>query len=203
MKTQPKYKVCRRLGPGVYEKCQTESYSVSESKKKAARGRGRRRNVSGYGEQLLKKQYVRTMYGMTEKQFSTYVHQAEKAENPTQTLYTLLESRLDNVVYRLSLAPTRRAARQMVSHGHILVNGKKIKVPSHQVQPTDTVAIREGSKNTKLFENLAEILKERNTIPGWLDFDVKEGKGTMKNVASLEESNANLNLVPVIEFYSR
>ena len=132
MKTGPRYKICKRLGNGVFEKCQTQKFTLSESRR-SFQGR-RPRQISDYGKQLLEKQRVRFTYGITEQQFVNYVNSATKKEgDAAATLLSTLERRLDNVVYRLGLAPTRRAARQMVVHGHILVNGKKAAIPSHVV----------------------------------------------------------------------
>src|SRR5690606_40724543 len=124
MQTGPKYKICRRLGSHIYEKCQTQKFQLSEARKgKGMRG-GRRRNVSEYGEQLLEKQRVRFTYGLKERQFASYVKKATgTAAVPAEELYQSLERRLDNVIYRLGLAPSRAYARQLVSHGHITVNG--------------------------------------------------------------------------------
>ena len=137
MKVKAKYKVCRRLGPGIYEKCQTEKFALAQSRKQALSKMGgrRRRNVSQYGLQLMEKQKVRFTYGVNEKQFHNYVKEALRSKDitPAERLYQMLEVRLDNVVFRMGLAPTRQASRQMVSHGHILVNGKRMKVPSYTV----------------------------------------------------------------------
>src|SRR5210317_1648441 len=125
MKVGPQYKVCKRLGNGVFEKCQTQKFTLSEGKKSFKMGK-RPRQMSDYGKQLIEKQRVRYTYGITEKQLVNYVKgSAQKEGDATDTLLETLERRLDNVVYRLGLAPTRRAARQMVVHEHIRVNGKK------------------------------------------------------------------------------
>ncbi len=117
-------------------------------------------------------------------------------------LSTLLERRLDNVVYRLGLAKTRRGSRQMVSHGHILLNGIKVTVPSANVKIGDIVKIREGSKVSPLFTNLEERLKEYTT-PNWVSFDVKKGEGLVKQNPTYERMSLHFDLSPVLEFYSR
>ena len=120
----PKYKICKRLGGAVFEKCQTQKFTLAEARKKTTKSQGKRPNaMSDYKRQLLEKQKMRYTYGLSERQLSGYVAQSvEKSAHPGDALMLRLESRLDNVVYRLGLAKTRRLARQMVSHGHILVN---------------------------------------------------------------------------------
>ncbi len=202
MKAGPKYKICRRLGTGVFEKCQTQKYVLSEAKKSRMQGR-RRKPRSDFGLQLIEKQKVRLTYGLSEKQFSNYVKQAvdKRTENTTEVLVQMLESRLDNVVYRLGLAPTRAFARQMVSHGHIYVNGRKVTVPSYGVRQNDVVSIKESSRSKGLFVDLEERLQGYNP-PAWLSFDLgkKEAKiqGSPKN-----EGEEIFDLPAVIQFYSR
>lgn len=201
MKKLPKYKVCRRLGPGVYEKCQTEKYALAETRKQAKSPRTkRRRSLSEFGKQLLEKQRVRISYGIPERQFRNYVKKAGRAKAPAQELYSLLEKRLDNVVYRLGLAPTRRAARQMVSHGHITVNGRRMKVPSYQVLEKDTVAVREASKEKGLFTQ--NELKDTK-IPQWLVFEPKQYSAKLTGTPALDEAKDFYDITSVIEFYSK
>jgi small subunit ribosomal protein S4 len=202
MKTVQKYKICRRLGSGVFEKCQTPKFVLSEARHaKALKGK-RPKVLSGYALQFVEKQKVRFMYNISEGQFSKYVNTAvaHKGTKATEYLSELLETRLDNVVYRFGLAHTRRLSRQMVSHGHITVNGKKITVASHHVQVGDVVAVREGSKKSTLFAEMAKKMKEY-TLPNWLSFNVEalSGKveGKPKNVEGF------LDLETVLEFYSR
>src|ERR1035437_1185184 len=170
MITKPKFKICRRLGPGVYDKCQTSKFTPSA--KFSGPGARRPKAPSEYGAQLIEKQKIRFSYGITERQLSNYVEKAThiKGAGTAEKFYEELESRLDNVVYRMGLAPSRRAARQMVSHGHFIVNNHKITIASYEVKPEDVVKVREGSKSKKIFNNLAEKLKEYNA-PSWLSFD--------------------------------
>src|SRR6185369_7878297 len=134
MKTGPRYKIAKRLGASVFEKAQSQKFAISaeRSAKNKRRGRGR---VSEYGKQMLEKQKVRVTYGLPERQFRSYVRKALLAHSsqPSDRLHELLELRLDNVIWRLGLAKTRRAARQMVAHGHVTVNGKKSRVPSYML----------------------------------------------------------------------
>ncbi len=200
MISKPKFKICRRLGPGVYDKCQTTKFSTSSGKFSA--GSKRPKALSEYGAQLIEKQKIRFSYGISERQLSNYVKKASQIKGAGTALkfYEDLESRLDNVVYRMGLAPSRRGARQMVSHGHFIVNGKKITIPSYEVKLGDIVQIREGSKNKKIFENLIEKLKDYS-IPSWVTFDPAKLEG--KILAKPKNIETFLDLNAVLEFYSR
>jgi small subunit ribosomal protein S4 len=199
--TQKKYKLCRRLGAGIYEKCQTQKFAQSTGAPKSKKFGGRR---SDYGNQLIEKQKVRFMYGVREKQFSNYVHDAmengKKGTAPTDLLFRRLEQRLDNAVYRLGFAHTRALARQMVSHGHFTVNGKKSTIPSYHVKQGDVIAIREGSKSNALFKEIAVKMKAIKK-PDWFRFD----EATMSATVTGDPKNpdALLNFPAVIEFYTR
>lgn len=205
MKIGPKYKIAKRLGASVFEKTQTQKFALSEARKSKIRRGGRRpRNVSDFGKQLLEKQKVRITYGVTEKQFRKYVDEVMHARsgNPAEELHQLLERRLDNVVARAQLATTRRMARQLVSHGHITVNGKKITVPSHRVKVGDVVAVRDGSKNAKVFENASDRITNA-TIVGWLTPNPKELSVEVKDLPTWVPTEAAGDLTSVLSFYSR
>jgi len=195
-----KYKVCKRLGSGLYEKCQSQKYALSEAKSR--KFKRRRRGGSDYGRQLLEKQKVRFAYGLTEKQFRKYVTLAMKAQDTTDALNANLEMRLDNIVYKLGFAPTRRAARQMVSHGHITVNGRKITVPSHATKVGDIVAVREGSKARTIFTQLMEVIG-KHKAESWLSLDAKKLSGEVKSKPQYEPDKSIFDFVSVFEFYSR
>jgi len=199
MISKPKFKICRRLGPGVYDKCQTPKFSVAENKGKFG---ARPKALSEYGTQLVEKQKIRFSYGITEKQLSNYVKKAVKVKgaHTAEKFYEELESRLDNAIYRMGLAPSRRQARQMVSHGHFVVNDHKVTIPSYKVTPGDVVKIREGSKVSKLFTALPERLKEY-TFPSWLNFDADKLEGKILDKPKNTETFLDLNAV--LEFYSR
>lgn len=202
MKIGPKFKIAKRLGAPIFEKTQSQKFELS-----AARGgrRGNRRpgQMSDYKRQLIEKQKMRFTFGITEKQLRRYVDEAvEKSTQPVAMLMTRLETRLDNIVYRLGLAKTRRLARQVVSHGHILVNGKKITVPSHKVKIGDEISVREGSKQTGLFVNLADT-HEGAGVPTWLTFDVKKLTGTVKAEPVYNPTETLFDPEQVLEFYSR
>lgn len=199
--TQKKYKLCRRLGAGIYEKCQTAKFAQSEPVAKKGKKPARR---SDYGNQLIEKQKVRFMYGVREKQFSNYVkyamEHAKKDLAPSELLFRKLEERLDNVIYRLGFANTRALARQMASHGHFTVNGKKLTIPSYAVKHGDVIAIREGSKNSVLFKDAAAKLKNVKK-PEWLTWD--DAAATAKVSGDPKNPDPFLNFQVVIEFYSR
>lgn len=200
MKLGPKYKLCKRLGSPIFEKCQTQRYALAEAKKKTT---GKRpKALSDYGKQLIEKQKLRYTYGLSERQFRGYVDKAMNDPRPADALYAMLESRVDNVIYRLGLASTRRLARQLVSHGHITVDGRKITIPSYSLEKGQTISIREGSKNKGPFKVASE--KELPTAPAWLTFDQKTMTGNP--IARPERSTATdvaSDISAVLEFYSR
>ncbi len=197
MITKPKFKICRRLGPGVYDKCQTPKFSAN-----VGAANKRPKALTEYGTQLNEKQKIRFSYGISERQLSNYVKKASaiKGAGTAEKFYEDLESRLDNAIYRMGLAPSRRGARQMVSHGHFIVNNHKVTIPSYALKIGDIIKIREGSKNSKLFENLGARLKEY-TSPTWLRFDVDKLEGKVLEKPKNTETFLDLNAV--LEFYSR
>lgn len=198
MITGPQYKIARRLGAPIFEKTQTQKFAARAERKGKTKGFSKQK--SEYALQLNEKQKARFTYGLTEKQFSNYVREAlAKKTNTTHTIYEYLETRLDNVVYRLGLATTRRAGRQMVSHGHILVNGKKTNIPSRRMLLGDTVSVREGSKSSKLFTQEQENPK---VMPTWIQFNQEK---KMAQIMAKPEftTDTMFDLNAVVEFYSR
>lgn len=202
MKIGPKYKIAKRLGP-IFEKTQSQKFAIAMERKMPARGK-RPKQATEYGKQLLEKQKVRLTYGLSERQFSNYVEEAmsTKGTTPVAMLHQLLETRLDNVVYRLGLAPTRRAARQMVSHGHVMVNGRKTTIPSRKMFLTDRISIREGSRNAAYFTNFAEKFMER-PLPNWLSWNPKDMEGGLNELPNAESAPVAGDLIAVLSFYSR
>lgn len=198
----PKYKIAKRLGAPVFEKTQTQKFALSEAR--SARNKTRRPGqTSDYKKQLIEKQKMRFSYGITEKQLRRYVDEAfEKGNQPIADLIGRLESRLDNVVYRMGLAKTRRLARQMVAHGHIVLNGIRLNIPSHKVKVGDVITVREGSKQSPLFVNLAEK-HEATAVPHWLTFDAKKLSGEKKAEPTYEPSATIFDPQQVLEYYSR
>lgn len=202
MKIGPKYKIAKRLGAPIFEKTQTQKFAVSEARS-AMRKKGRRGMMSDYKRQLIEKQKMRFTYGITEKQLSRYVNEAfAQGHQPIGQLIERLESRLDNVVARLGLAKTRRLARQIVSHGHILVNGRRLNIPSHRVQVGDVISVREQSLTSPLFTEMKESL-EAHRPPHWLTLDAKKFSGTKKAEPTYEPSETLFDPQQVLEYYSR
>ncbi|MBP9842480.1 MAG: 30S ribosomal protein S4 [Candidatus Pacebacteria bacterium] len=201
MKIGPKFKIAKRLGAPIFEKTQSQKFELSLSR--GGRTTKRHGQMSDYKRQLIEKQKMRFTYGLTEKQLRRYIDEAmEKSHQPITVLMERLESRLDNVVYRLGLAKTRRLARQIVSHGHICVNGKKMTIPSHKVKVGDIISVREGSRQTGLFVNLGEK-HEAAGVPSWASFDVKKMEGSMKSVPLFNQAESMFDPDQVMEYYSR
>ncbi len=199
----PKYKICKRLGASVFEKCQTPKYQLAEARA-PRRVRGKRGGSSDFGAQLIEKQKARFTYGLSESQFSRYVFEAmeKKSGSSATNLVERLEARLDNVVYRAGFARTRRMARQLVSHGHITVNDKRMTVPSHMVSAGDVVEARPESRTSPLFANRIEAAAEIKT-PNWMQ--VEDGAMGVKVVSkpSISETELPFNAPVIIQFYSR
>lgn len=204
MKTGPRYKIAKRLGPSVFEKAQSQKFAVSADRS-AKNKRGGRGRMSEYGKQMLEKQRVRVTYGVTERQFRNYVRKALTAgqdAKPADRLHEMLELRLDNVVWRLGLASTRRAARQMVAHGHILVNGKKVRVPSHGLYAGDRLSVRDGSKDHGSYAGLAERFMDRS-LPSWLSWNPKDMEGGVTERPTATSASPAGDLGAVLSFYTR
>lgn len=203
MKTGPKYKICRRLGSSIFEKCQTQKYALSEAKKTKTRSK-RPKALSDMGRQLLEKQKIRFTYGVSHKQLGKYVARVDtkRKTSPDVQLLSILERRLDNAIFKIGFANTRRMARQIVSHGHITVNGRKVTVPSFELSVGDIVSIREGSKDKKVFANLEENLKEVD-IPNWINFDLKKKQANIASKPDESVRSSAFDPIMVIEYYSR
>ena len=197
-------KKCRRIGESLCgrEKCAYKKRPYAPGKLDS--DRKHKSNRSEYGLQMLQKHKVRHSYGTSEKQFSSYVMRAiankDKTKTPAGVLYESLESRLDNVVYRGGLAHVRALARQMVAHGHILVNGKRVLSASHSVRVEDVVGVRAGSKSSALFVHSHDKLKSFKA-PNWLKLDSDKLEITVKGKAT--DIEPSFDLASVLEFYSR
>ena len=201
MKIGPKFKIAKRLGAPIFEKTQSQKFALSQAR--SGRERKRAGQASDYKRQLIEKQKMRFTYGITEKQLRRYVDEAmEKSSQPTAILMERLESRLDNVVYRLGLAKTRRLARQIVSHGHIIVNGKRLTVPSHKMRVGDVITVREGSKSSPLFAQLADS-NELASVPSWVALDVKKLTGSVVALPVYNPAETLFDPEQVMEYYSR
>lgn len=198
----------RYTGP-AYKKSRRYGFSTLENGKDIARrpfapgqhGAGRRKKVSEYGIQLQEKQKIRFMYGLNEKQFRRLFDKAAKLKGVHgENFLKLLESRLDNLVYRMGLANTRRAARQLVNHGHIMVNGSKVDIPSYLCKPGDVIAVREKSLEHPAIK---ASLEANVTKPAFVEFDAKKLSGTFLRLPERAELNAEINENLVVEFYNR
>jgi small subunit ribosomal protein S4 len=202
MKIGPKYKIARRLGANIFDKTQTAKFTASSARKKTATSKPRPK--TDYGVQMIEKQKARFMYGMNERQFATYVKRAlaKKSVKAGDTLYEMLESRLDNVVYRMGLANSRSFARQMVSHGHITVNGVNVTIPSYQVSLKEVIRIREASQKKKMFEDLANKLKDV-IVPPWIKFDFAKKEAVIEAKPKLQPGETLFDVNAIIQFYQR
>ena len=202
MKIGPKYKIARRLGAPVFEKTQTQKFALGEGRKQK---KGFSRPKTDFGLQLNEKQKARMFYGVTEKQFAKYVKEALKNTGaPKETLLRTLEERLDNVVGQALLAPTHMAARQAVAHGHFLVNGRRVYVPSYRVKMGDKISIREGSRKSPMFTHLDNTEKgETRQIPAWLTWDNSKKELLVKTASAADAPNLMFDLGQVIEYYQR
>lgn len=195
--------MCRRLGAGMFEKCQTAKYVQNEAKKSKTLNKGKRpKQLSGYGLQLIEKQKVRFSYGVSERQLQNYVAVATRTKDGSvaDKLYEQLENRLDNVIYRLGFAGTRRFARQLASHGHFLVNGKKTTIPSQQLRVGDVISVREGSRKSPIFVDFKIKIKDYKW-PNWLKLNPESLQAEV--VAKPKNEEEFLQIEKVLEFYSR
>jgi small subunit ribosomal protein S4 len=196
--TGPMWKLSRRLGislSGTGKELQKRPYAPGQH------GPGQRRKLSEYGLQLQEKQKLRHMYGVNERQFRKTFEEAGKMPGKHgENFMILLESRLDNLVYRLGFARTRRQARQLVNHGHILVDGNRVDIPSYRVKPGQTIAVREKSRNLQVIK---EALEVNNFVPDYLTLDADKLEGTYTRLPERSELPAEINEALIVEFYSR
>lgn len=192
-----KYRIARRLGAGVFDQTQTQKFALREQNATKKRGRGQ----SDYGRQLLEKQRVRFTYGLSERQLSNYAKLAYVAKDPSAMLHKMLEMRADTAVYRAGIANTRRAARQAVSHGHILINGTRIKTPSYALKKGDKISVREGVRKSSLYAGLGDKNMDR-AIPQWLSVDLNLTTAEVTGEPQYSAAEA-LDYPTVFEFYSR
>lgn len=203
MKTGPRYKTAKRLGASVFEKAQTQKFAIS-AERSAKNKRGGRGRQSEYGKQMLEKQKVRITYGLPERQFRSYVRKALSAHSaqPSERLHELLELRLDNIIWRLGLAMTRRAARQMVAHGHVCVNGVKTRIPSYLLSVGDQISIRDGSKGHGMLVGFSDRFADR-TLPSWLSWNPTSMTGSVTERPTTSSADPAGDLVAVLSFYTR
>ena len=196
--TGPSYKQARRVG-----------FSINETGKELARrpygpgqhGKDRKGKLSDYGTQLKEKQKVRFMYGLNERQFRKTFDEAAKLQGIHGTNFLrLLESRLDNLVYRAGFASTRRGARQLVNHGHVTVNGKKVDIPSYRAKVGDVISLKEDDKNLKVVE---EALSKITKRVDFITYDENKKEATYVRLPERNELNADINEALIVEFYNK
>lgn len=203
LRIKSKYKIAKRLGASIFEKTQSQKFALSEARAKKGKRGGR--GGSDFNRQLLEKQRVRYTYGLKEKELYNYAKRAYTEKDPSQSLHTMLEMRADSVAYRAGLAQTRRAARQMVSHGHLLINGTRVTTPSLRLKKGDVIQVREGSRKSPLFARFSEVEAEKNgqVLPSWLAFDPSLLKVTVEGEPTYGIAETSLDYPVVFEFYSR
>ncbi|MDP2708464.1 MAG: 30S ribosomal protein S4 [bacterium] len=202
-----KCKLCRREGEKLMlkgERCYTAKCAiVKRNYPPGLHGPKGRARQSGYNMQLREKQKAKRIYNLLEKQFALSFSRAIKQKGETgENLMQILETRLDNVIYRLKLAPSRAQARVLVAHGHFRVNDKKVNIPSYSVKTGDIIKVRQSSRRSKHFVNLTEKLKKME-IPGWLNLDIKDLSAKVLNLPTKENFEIQINTQMIVEFYSK
>lgn len=209
--TGPVCKLCRREGEKLFlkgercfsPKCPFERKRGYPPGEHGWMARFRRRRQSDYSRQLREKQKARRIYGVLERQFRRFYAKAEGKQGLTgENLLVLLERRLDNIVYRLGLADSRAQARQLVSHGHLLVNGTRTRVPSYLVEPQDIITVRDGSRSNSYFKERAKKL-DQGAVQDWLSLDEETMTGRMLREPTREDIDTVLNEQLIVEYYSR
>jgi small subunit ribosomal protein S4 len=203
----PKCRQCRREGEKLFlkaEKCFTEKCAIEKRNYPPGQhGQRRASRLSDYGVQLREKQKLRRIYGVLEKQFRSYYAEADRKKGITgENLLQMLESRLDNVTYKMGLGGSRTEARQIVRHNSILVNGKRVNIPSYQVQPGDSISVSDKSKDQLRIKSALDAADERG-LPEWLEVDVKKLTGTFKNRPERDDLPSTINESLVVELYSK
>jgi small subunit ribosomal protein S4 len=200
-------RLCRREGTKLFlkgQRCLTDKCAIEKRNfPPGQHGKARKPKIVGYGLQLREKQKVRRLYGILEDQFRGYFERAAAGKGVTgEALLQILERRIDNVVYRLGLATSRAAARQLVRHGHILVAGRKVTVPSLQVAPGNEIAVKESSRSLAVIERALDFTGNHST-PSWLEFDRKTLKGRMISLPRREDVNFPIQEQMIVELYSK
>lgn len=199
-------RLCRREGEKLFLKgsrCYTDKCAVEKRKYPPGQHGQNRGKLSDYGIQLREKQKVRRIYGVMENQFRIYFKKASRMKGATgQTLLQLLERRLDNVVYRMGFSTNRREARQLVKHGHFLVNGRKVDIPSYLLRPGDVVEVREASKQLQVISDSLSMAEHKG-FPEWIELDMQNMKGKFVRIPSREEIQLPVHEQLIVEFYSK
>jgi small subunit ribosomal protein S4 len=200
-------RLCRREGTKLFlkgQRCLTDKCAIEKRNfPPGQHGKSRKPKIVGYGLQLREKQKVRRLYGILEDQFRGYFERAAASKGVTgEALLQMLERRIDNVVYRVGLATSRAAARQLVRHGHILVGGRKVTVPSFQVEPGNEIAVKESSRSLATIERALDLAGNRS-VPNWLEFDRGTLKGRMISLPRREDVNFPIQEQMIVELYSK
>ena len=197
----PRARMCRRLDYPVFES--PKFGNIRKNYAPGQHGQNSRGKLSNYGIQLREKQRIKYLYGVLEKQFRNYFKKATNKEGPTgNNLLIMLESRLDNTIYRLGLAPTRRAARQMISHKHFLINSKVINIPSYLLDEGDVIKVRDKSKKINIFQDSMRRIKGDHPAP-WLTIDKGQLSGVFNKLPEREDIPEPVNEQLVVELYSK
>ena len=197
----PRARICRRLGYPVFES--PKFGNIRKNYAPGQHGQNSRGKLSNYGIQLREKQRIKYLYGVLEKQFRNYFKKATNQKGPTgNNLLIMLESRLDNTIYRLGLAPTRRAARQMISHKHFLINSKVINIPSYLLDEGDIIKVRDKSKKINIFQDSMRRIKGDHPAP-WLTIDKGQLSGIFNKLPEREDIPEPVNEQLVVELYSK
>ena len=204
--TGPQCRLCRRETEKLFlkgDRCFTEKCAVERRQYPPGQHGQRRGKLSDYGVQLREKQKVRNTYGVLEKQFRKYFHKAETKKGVTgEVLLQFLETRMDNVVYRMGFAPNRNGARQLVGHGHFLVNGKDVNIPSFKLQVGDTIEVKTSSRDLGAITDSISRVEQRG-IPSWVEMDFKNFKGKVLQVPSREDIQLTAQEQLIVELYSK
>ncbi|MCD5405312.1 30S ribosomal protein S4 [Peptococcaceae bacterium] len=204
--TGARCKLCRREGIKLYlkgDRCYTNKCAFERRSYAPGQHGQVRKKVSEYGLQLRAKQKARRIYGVMERQFRNYFYEAARQPGVTgENLLRLLERRLDNVVFRLGLADSRAQARQLVTHGHFKVNGRKVNIPSYLVKVGDEITVREKSKNSVLIKSLIDKAKEK-THPAWLEYDAEQAKGGVISLPTRDQIDVDVEEHLIVELYSK
>lgn len=199
-------RICRRETEKLFlkgDRCYTEKCAVERRQYPPGQHGQRRGKLSDYGVQLREKQKVRKIYGVLERQFRRYFHIAEKKRGVTgEVLLQLLETRLDNIVCRMGFAPNRSSARQLVTHGHFLVNGKKVNIPSCNLHVGDTVEVKKASREIDIIKDSLSKVEQRG-IPSWIEVDFQNFKGKVLQTPAREEIQLPAQEQLIVELYSK
>ena len=204
--TNAKCRLCRRAGCKLFlkgEKCYKTVCPFEQRPVAPGQHGAGRHKVSEYGTQLAEKQKAKRIYGVLEKQFKDYYVEADRMKGVTgENMLSLLERRLDNVVYRLGFAPSRSTARQLVTHAHFTVNGKNVNIASYQIKAGDVVAVKENKKGNKYFEAFKQTQKSNN-VPKWLEFDAEKLEGKVIALPKREDIDLQIQEQMIVELFSK